>query len=231
MKRDEIAERAKELEGKSRSDVGCSGSHAWCANFVSEVLESVGIDMYDLSCNAMKAKMDADPKWDEPETWPKSGDIIFFDWDREKDPEFRTRPLDHVGIIVDYSSDGTITYINGNGSSETHVTKQTIHVNNAAVKYWMRYVGDERSAATIQPINAYNAVNLPVLSKGCKGTAVKNLQRLLFANGYSIGSYGDDGDFGTLTEKALLSYQYDNHIVQSGVTDIKTWSTFFPCTK
>ena len=47
MMLEKIAERAEEDIGKTRYEVGCSGDHAWCANWVSEVLKSLGIDMYD----------------------------------------------------------------------------------------------------------------------------------------------------------------------------------------
>ncbi|MBR3534255.1 MAG: hypothetical protein IKN85_00350 [Oscillospiraceae bacterium] len=57
MKPEEIVKAAESCIGKSRDEVNCSGSHAWCANFVSEVLKQCGIDMYDLSCTSMQKRM------------------------------------------------------------------------------------------------------------------------------------------------------------------------------
>ncbi len=45
------------------------------------------------------------------------------------------------------------------------------------------------------------------LSKGSKGTGVKWLQWMLTKCGYSVGSCGIDGDFGSATRSALLRYQ------------------------
>lgn len=50
------------------------------------------------------------------------------------------------------------------------------------------------------------------LKRGSKGENVKKLQRFLVAEGYNIGDFGInkdgvDGDFGSLTEKAVLENQ------------------------
>lgn len=45
------------------------------------------------------------------------------------------------------------------------------------------------------------------LMKGDKGEAIKNMQTMLIACGYSCGTYGADGDFGDETEAALKKFQ------------------------
>ena len=45
------------------------------------------------------------------------------------------------------------------------------------------------------------------LMKGDSGEAVKNMQEMLIACGYSCGSYGADGQFGDATEAALIRFQ------------------------
>jgi len=50
------------------------------------------------------------------------------------------------------------------------------------------------------------------LKRGSKGEKVKQLQRFLVAEGYNIGSFGAnrdgvDGDFGRMTEKAVIENQ------------------------
>lgn len=67
-------------------------------------------------------------------------------------------------------------------------------------------------------------VTLPVLRRGDKGAAVKVLQKLLIANGYSCGKYGADGDFGSATEQALRSYQKANGLAVDGICGHATWS-------
>lgn len=48
----------------------------------------------------------------------------------------------------------------------------------------------------------------PTLKKGSKNKEqVKILQKSLIALGYDLGKYGADGDFGTMTEKAVCNFQ------------------------
>lgn len=55
------------------------------------------------------------------------------------------------------------------------------------------------------------------LSKGSKGTAVKDMQTKLIACGYSCGSSGADGDFGSGTENALKTFQKDYGLTADGI--------------
>ena len=67
-------------------------------------------------------------------------------------------------------------------------------------------------------------VTLNQLSKGAKGAQVKNLQILLVGKGYSCGSAGADGDFGTNTDKALRQFQKDNGLEVDGYCGTNTWN-------
>lgn len=60
------------------------------------------------------------------------------------------------------------------------------------------------------------------LSKGSKGSAVKEMQKMLIKLGYSCGSSGVDGDFGTNTETALARFQKANGLSADGVYGPKT---------
>lgn len=66
-------------------------------------------------------------------------------------------------------------------------------------------------------------VQLRTLRKGMKGDDVKSLQQLLFAKGYSVGSAGDDGDFGSATEKAVLNFQTDKSLDKDGIVGMETF--------
>lgn len=54
------------------------------------------------------------------------------------------------------------------------------------------------------------------LSKGDKGNDVKTMQTMLIAVGYSCGSYGADGDFGSDSDKALRKFQGDYGLTVDG---------------
>ena len=74
-----IVVRANNTVGLNRDQLGMSGTYAWCAHYVSNVLRYVGIEhMYDTSCTMLQAKMDDAKDWDEPNDDPIPGDILFF---------------------------------------------------------------------------------------------------------------------------------------------------------
>lgn len=246
MKRDELVKNAKRDIGKSRDEVGCAGGGDWCAWYVSNVLNSVdiGYGVTTDSCTLMQRYMSENKNWDEPEDYPIPGDIIFFDWDNKKEE----RPLDHVAICIEFQSDTKqITYVNGNGSSPHYVTRQVINVNakgddgHNLVAYWMRYVGDhteipgEESEPDVpeqepeKPESKEVILKVRQLRKGMSGGDVKTLQRLLFADGYSVGRCGDDGDFGDETEEAVLKYQHDHALDQDGIAGVDTLTALWEC--
>ena len=48
---------------------------------------------------------------------------------------------------------------------------------------------------------------MQTIKRGSKGTAVKEMQQLLIAAGYSLPKYGADGTFGAESESALREFQ------------------------
>lgn len=63
----------------------------------------------------------------------------------------------------------------------------------------------------------------PMLKKGSKGEYVTLLQTKLVNKGYSVGSYGIDGDFGSGTEKAVKQFQKDHGLNDDGIVGKNTW--------
>lgn len=64
---------------------------------------------------------------------------------------------------------------------------------------------------------------MEVLKSGSKGDSVKALQILLIGNGYSCGSYGADGSFGSGTLAAVKKYQKAKGLTADGIAGEKTW--------
>jgi peptidoglycan hydrolase-like protein with peptidoglycan-binding domain len=71
--------------------------------------------------------------------------------------------------------------------------------------------GDGVSVTPVDPTTDIN------LKKGDTGEAVKTMQTMLIACGYSCGSTGADGDFGKNTEAALRAFQKDNGLTVDGI--------------
>jgi peptidoglycan hydrolase-like protein with peptidoglycan-binding domain len=78
------------------------------------------------------------------------------------------------------------------------------------------------SINSIQPleIRATTMPNLPTLSFGDSGNAVRVLQRILISNGYSVRA---DGNFGALTEVAVKAFQSQRNLAADGVVGPRTW--------
>lgn len=81
------------------------------------------------------------------------------------------------------------------------------------------------------PVNSENSmqkgmidVKVSVLKKGSKGGNVKALQALLIGYGFSCGSSGTDGSFGTATETAVKAYQKANNLAVDGSVGTNTWN-------
>ena len=62
-----------------------------------------------------------------------------------------------------------------------------------------------------------------ILKRGMKGADVRTLQAALIAYGFSCGSAGADGDFGSGTETALKKFQTKYGLGADGVAGKGTW--------
>ena len=62
------------------------------------------------------------------------------------------------------------------------------------------------------------------LRKGDTGEQVKVLQRKLIAAGYTVGSKGADGVFGTMTHAAVLTFQNEHDLPADGIVGPVTWA-------
>lgn len=81
------------------------------------------------------------------------------------------------------------------------------------------------TAPTTAPTSPAKVTGLPLLRKGSEGASVKALQILLIGHGYSCGSYGADGDFGSATDAAVRKYQRAKGLEVDGQVGPATWSS------
>ena len=63
----------------------------------------------------------------------------------------------------------------------------------------------------------------PVLKKGARGDAVRQLQTLLLAAGFALPKYGADGIFGAETLAALTAFQTARGLAADGIAGETTW--------
>lgn len=101
----------------------------------------------------------------------------------------------------------------------------------AIAKGILKTLGIAYKAQTTASSNATNTTNkevctveVKVLKKGNKNSAVKALQLLLIGYGISCGKSGADGDFGSNTDTAVRSYQKKNGLTVDGIVGTNTWN-------
>lgn len=71
------------------------------------------------------------------------------------------------------------------------------------------------------PVETTTVVGRPMVSYGSRGDAVRKLQELLNAKGYTCGSV--DGIFGSKTYAAVLAFQKANGLAADGIVGSLTW--------
>ena len=83
--------------------------------------------------------------------------------------------------------------------------------------------GSPAPAPTPDPQPSGKIEGLPVVKSGSRGDAAKIVQGALIAKGYSCGSSGIDGVFGTASVAALKSYQKAQDLTADGIVGPATW--------
>ena len=68
----------------------------------------------------------------------------------------------------------------------------------------------------------------PLLRKGSRGDAVKELQEILIAKGYDLGKWGADGVFGKQTQKAVKAFQKAEGLKADGIVGPLTYGKLYP---
>ena len=93
-----------------------------------------------------------------------------------------------------------------------------------ALAFMMVGPAPEAAAATRTCSSSTAVANRPTLRKGDTGSCVKVLQNQLIAKGYSVGSSGADGSFGTNTDNAVRRFQHDYvGLAIDGIVGQGTW--------
>lgn len=137
---------------------------------------------------------------------PKKGDVIFFK---------NSQRICHTGIVY-MVKDGRVYTIEGNTSAGTQVV-----ANGGAVCSKSYPVTLNRIAGYGRP--NYTGEIYPTLYKGCIGGIVKTLQAYLKKQGFNP-SIAIDGDFGKITEIAVIQAQAYYGLTKDGIVGALTWA-------
>lgn len=203
---------------------------AWCATFVSAIAIECGLtDIMPVECGCayMIEQYKKLNRWQEDDAYqPKSGDIIFYDWDDGKD--FATTDdvgsPEHVGIVTGVSG-RVITVIEGNKNDA--VETRFVNVNGRYIRgyglpdYASKSTPGEKPAPAPKPAAKKCPYAEPVKSVryGARGSGVRWVQWHLNQTGEKLKV---DGSFGPLTKAAVLRFQKRMKLTQDGIVGPKT---------
>lgn len=189
----------------------------WCAAFVSAafVAQSMAqIFPVEVSCGVQVKAWQRMGRWVECDAYrPQIGDLLYYDWQDSGKGDCTGAP-DHVGIVYDVQG-GALTIVEGNMGNDSKVGSRKLQVDGR----YIRGYGVPDYASMITPETC--SVTLPVLSKGCKGEAVKALQALLNLHGAALDV---DGSFGPATDAAVRDFQQRHGLAIDGSVGPKTWA-------
>ena len=175
-------------------------------------------------------------------TSPEVGDIVFYDWNKNKSP-------DHVGLVVEVKSNGSIVAIEGNTSASNQSNGGYVQKKTRAKSYCLGFARlgykqeehpQTKPSAKVQFIKGVQAAigakadgiagqetlskTVTVsASKNSKHKIVKVLQEYLNHLGYDCGEV--DGIAGSKFTKAVKKFQFEHGCVQDGEITAKglTW--------
>lgn len=185
----------------------CSGLFRWAFKQLGSDIAHGSNSIYDRYCSQKGKITDQIRKDMVP------GTAVFVDKNGNKS---------HIGLYV---GNGTVIEAKG-----TQAGVCTSKLNTAKWTYYgllknVGYIASEGdSAASPDPAEEIPASALPTLKRGMKGEYVSLLQSKLVGKGYSVGSCGIDGDFGSATEKAVKLFQKDHGLVEDGIVGSRTWA-------
>lgn len=171
-----------------------------CRGFTYWILKQVGIP-----CNGSGATS----QWNDENNWEKKGTVA---GGIPKDTLVclfvrNGKTMEHTGLGL---NDETVECSNGVQHFTTRKSK------------WTDWAVPKGLYGEI-PEPVPQPEKLPTLRKGNKNAYVTQMQTMLDKLGYSLGSCGIDGDFGTATQKAVKEFQRDHRLDQDGVCGPKTW--------
>lgn len=185
----------------------CSGLFAWAFKQLGGAIAHGSNSIFDRYCSSKGKITDSVRKSIKP------GTAVFVDKNGNKS---------HIGLYV-----GSGKVIEASGVQAGVCTS---NLSAGKWTYWgelknVSYSSENAPETPSEPSDKDSSVQqLPVLKKGMKGEYVTLLQTQLVNNGYSIGSYGIDGDFGSATQAAVKQFQRDNGLTVDGIVGSQTWA-------
>ncbi|MEG1482431.1 peptidoglycan-binding protein [Clostridium sp.] len=117
------------------------------------------------------------------------------------------------------------------GSNSNNPLKELwqLSISGDLVKSLQRELNSQVNAnLTVDGLFGQSTLNKCITVKeGSKGGITKILQSRLISLGYSVGSYGADGSFGSSTKAAIIKFQKSRKLTADGIVGKNTWKELF----
>jgi peptidoglycan hydrolase-like protein with peptidoglycan-binding domain len=169
----------------------------WCAMFVSWVFDKAGIEGYKHAYTPAGADLfRSKGQWSNT---PVEGAIAYFDF-----PDSVPR-IQHVGIVESFAGD-TVTCIEGNTSESNNDNGGKVMRRQRSKQLIVGYGLPPYTGKAGN--NQSNKPSKDTLDRGDSGADVRMLQRQL--NVILDEDLDEDGEFGSLTEKAVKKFQQEH---------------------
>ena len=180
-----------------------------CRGFTDWLLNRVGIDLYGDTCGV---------QWNRKSNWAAQGLID-------------TMPKDTLCCLY-VRKNGKFTHTGIGLNNETCECGNNVQYSSTRNKKWTHwavpaglYDGNipvpEPDQGTGEPETVDKR---PMLRRGNKNQYVKVLQEDLQKLGYNLGICGVDGDFGSMTQEAVLKFQKAYGLKADGIVGPDTWA-------
>ena len=195
-----IRKRCQVLNGSHALCSGCkySGTRIQdCQGFMKELMKAVGITLTGGGCTSM---------WNTASLWEAQGKLA--DMPNRVCLVFKQSgsKMEHVGLHI--------------GAGEIIHCSGEVKRGKTSEKGWTHYAipkGLDGEVTVSDP-------GLPTLRRGSRGEYVTKLQTMLIQQGFDLGVWGADGQFGAATEAAVKSFQADNGLTADGIVGPLTWT-------
>lgn len=196
------------LNGSADSCEGCQWEGPVrmfdCRGFTYWLLKQVGIEI---------STVGATTQWNDVNAWSMRGEI-------------KNLPAGAVACVFKQKADGKMSHTGMHiGGGQIIHCSGTVKRGKTSDSGWTHF-GIPKGLYTAEELEKLQGTIPihPTLRRGDIGEAVRQMQVLLIAAGYPVGTAGADGIFGSGTESGLLAFQADSGLIVDGICGPKTWA-------
>lgn len=183
-------------------------TYPWCAVEMSYIFHLVGYDnliIKTASCATMGNWFKKNGQFFKE---PQVGDIVFYKFKTNRNNNW----TNHVGLVVDVLSNGTIRTIEGNTSITSNDNGGSVMLRTRDFK---NIVGFGR------PLYYGKEATRPTLKYGVKSDSVKYLHTLLRKFHYGVSA--DNNYFDSTTKICVIDFQANHNLEVDGIVGANTW--------